>query len=113
MNSLGWSRRVETPATTASSPFLSKLSSLNPFGNSGYVRLPVSNSDPPPPTADEGFLACESVPAKLVPCQDLWLWQSSDEEGRLECRMGQVHMDIEVVETDLLNIALRACFADW
>ncbi|KAF8422036.1 Got1/Sft2-like family-domain-containing protein [Tirmania nivea] len=57
MNSLGWSRRIETPATTASSPFLSKLSSLNPFGNSGYVRLPVSNSDLPPPPADEGFLA--------------------------------------------------------
>ena len=90
MNSLGWSRRVETPATTASSPFLSKLSSLNPFGNSGYVRLPVSNSDPPPPPADEGFLACESVPAKLVSLARLSGFGSPrDKVGRLECTMGQ------------------------
>jgi len=59
MNSLGWSRRAETSATNASSPFLSKLQSLNPFANNGYVRLPVSNSDPPPPApaGDGGWLA--------------------------------------------------------
>ncbi|RPA99301.1 SFT2-domain-containing protein [Choiromyces venosus 120613-1] len=48
MNSMGWSRRDEPVNTSASSPFMNKLSSLNPFGNGGYVRLPTSNSEPPP-----------------------------------------------------------------
>ncbi|KAI5855691.1 Got1/Sft2-like family-domain-containing protein [Tricharina praecox] len=51
MNSLGWSRREEPAVTTsASSPFLSRIQSMNPFasGSSGYVRLPTSYSDPPP-----------------------------------------------------------------
>jgi len=111
INSLGWSRRVETAATTPSSPFLSKLSSLNPFGNSGYARLPVSNSDPAPPPADESFLACESVHVKLVFLARVSGFGSPrDEVGRLECRMGQMHMGIEAVKTYLLNIAL---VADW
>ncbi|KAI5808721.1 Got1/Sft2-like family-domain-containing protein [Peziza echinospora] len=54
MNSLGWSRRVDTPGatttantngTTSSAPFLSRVQSFNPFGAGGYVRLPVSNQD--------------------------------------------------------------------
>lgn len=47
MNSLGWSRRDEPVNTSASSPFMNKLQSLNPFGNGGYIRLPTT-SDPPP-----------------------------------------------------------------
>ncbi|KAL2835796.1 Got1/Sft2-like family-domain-containing protein [Aspergillus pseudoustus] len=44
VNSLGWSRRdAETPANTNSStPFLSRLQSLNPFGQGdGYLQLPT------------------------------------------------------------------------
>ncbi|XHF97124.1 hypothetical protein AWENTII_000725 [Aspergillus wentii] len=46
VNSLGWSRRdADLPVRTNSSsstPFLSKLSSLNPFGQGeGYVQLPT------------------------------------------------------------------------
>lgn len=67
MNSLGWSRRDEPINTTASSPFLNKLQSLNPFGTGGYVRLPTT-SEPlpaqlPAQTRQEeeaGWLACES-----------------------------------------------------
>jgi hypothetical protein len=65
MNSLGWSRRDEPVNTSAPSPFLNKLQSLNPFGNGGYVRLPTT-SDPPPQLPaqtrqeeDAGWLACE------------------------------------------------------
>lgn len=48
MNSLGWSRREE-PIRTSNAPssFLSRIQSLNPFSDSGYVRLPTSNSDIP------------------------------------------------------------------
>ncbi|KAL7276364.1 Protein transport protein sft2 [Rhizina undulata] len=66
MNSMGWSRREEPVNTSASSPFLSKLQSLNPFGNGGYVRLPTTSSDLPPQlpaqTRQEeegGWFACE------------------------------------------------------
>ncbi|GAB7355737.1 hypothetical protein MBLNU459_g6429t1 [Dothideomycetes sp. NU459] len=48
MNSLGWSRRdPATPATTTSSstPILNRLQSLNPFGQGGYVRLPVYENE--------------------------------------------------------------------
>lgn len=43
MNSLGWARRdADIPANTNSStPILSRLQSLNPFGDRGYVRLPT------------------------------------------------------------------------
>lgn len=50
MNSLGWSRRDPAmPATTsnASTPFLGKLQSLNPFGQGGYVRLPLYENEAP------------------------------------------------------------------
>jgi len=48
MNSLGWTRRDEPVTTNASSPFLARIQSLNPFSDQGYVRLPTSYSDPPP-----------------------------------------------------------------
>ena len=71
MNSLGWSRRdPDLPVNTSSSsasPFLSRLQSLNPFGDGGYVRLPTTQEAPgaplPAPTRreeEEGFFACES-----------------------------------------------------
>jgi len=66
MNSLGWSRREEPVNTSASSPFLSRVQSMNPFSDRGYVQLPTSSSDPPPqlpaPTRQEeeaGWFACE------------------------------------------------------
>ncbi|KAJ5160475.1 uncharacterized protein N7482_007479 [Penicillium canariense] len=68
VNSLGWSRRdpdfpVRTNAS-AETPFLSRLQSLNPFGQGGYVQLPTHNEGPgaPLPAAtrreeEEGFFA--------------------------------------------------------
>jgi hypothetical protein len=71
VNSLGWSRRdpdfpVRTNNTSAETPFLSRLQSLNPFGQGGYVQLPTHNEGPgaPLPAAtrreeEEGFFACK------------------------------------------------------
>ncbi|KAI9644462.1 protein transport protein sft2 [Ciborinia camelliae] len=45
MNSLGWSRRdPDLPINTAhqTGGLLSSIKSLNPFGDSGYVRLPTT-----------------------------------------------------------------------
>jgi len=44
MNSLGWSRRdADVPVNTAQQTgLLSSIKSLNPFGDSGYVRLPTT-----------------------------------------------------------------------
>ncbi|KAL3420716.1 hypothetical protein PVAG01_07161 [Phlyctema vagabunda] len=44
MNSLGWSRRPEEiPVNTSQQTgLLSSIKSLNPFGDSGYVRLPTT-----------------------------------------------------------------------
>ncbi|KAA8566811.1 hypothetical protein EYC84_009910 [Monilinia fructicola] len=45
MNSLGWSRRdPDLPINTAQQTggLLSSIKSLNPFGDSGYVRLPTT-----------------------------------------------------------------------
>ncbi|ETI22188.1 hypothetical protein G647_06261 [Cladophialophora carrionii CBS 160.54] len=65
MNSLGWSRRdPDVPATTSSStPILSKISSLNPFGRQGYVQLPTHEAPGAPLPApsrreeEEGWFA--------------------------------------------------------
>jgi len=65
MNSLGWSRRdPDIPVNTNSStPILSKLSSLNPFGRSGYVQLPTHEAPGAPLPApsrreeEEGWFA--------------------------------------------------------
>ncbi|MCJ1451638.1 protein transport protein sft2 [Mycoblastus sanguinarius] len=69
MNSMGWSRRdPDIPVNTSSTPILSRLQSLNPFGDGGYVRLPTQSDGPgaplPAPTRreeEEGFFACEST----------------------------------------------------
>lgn len=50
MNSLGWSRRdpaISANNSTADTPILSKLSSLNPFGGDGGVRLPLYEHEGP------------------------------------------------------------------
>ncbi|OCT51856.1 hypothetical protein CLCR_11386 [Cladophialophora carrionii] len=65
MNSLGWSRRdPDVPANTSSStPILSKISSLNPFGRQGYVQLPTHEAPGAPLPApsrreeEEGWFA--------------------------------------------------------
>ena len=69
VNSLGWSRRdPDVPVNTSSSstPFLSRLQSLNPFGGGGgYVQLPTHESPGAPlPAAsrreeEDSFLACK------------------------------------------------------
>jgi hypothetical protein len=68
MNSLGWSRREpDLPASTDSTtPILSKLSSLNPFGRGGYVQLPTHELPPgaplPAPSRreeEEAWFACK------------------------------------------------------
>jgi len=64
LNSLGWSRRDEPVNTSANTPILGRLQSLNPFGQGGYVRLPVTETNPgaplPAPSRreeEEGFFA--------------------------------------------------------
>ncbi|KAL8629411.1 hypothetical protein Q9189_004861 [Teloschistes chrysophthalmus] len=51
LSSMGWARRdAEVPANTnTSTPILSKLQALNPFGDSGYVRLPTQETNPGAP----------------------------------------------------------------
>ena len=69
MNSMGWSRRdpdIPVNTSTSQSPFLSRLQALNPFGDTGYVRLPTQQEAPgaplPAPSRreeEEGFFARE------------------------------------------------------
>src|ERR1700760_3266713 len=69
MNSLGWSRRdPDVPVNTAQQTgLLSSIKSLNPFGDSGYVRLPTTEGAGAPLPArnrreeEEGWFACESA----------------------------------------------------
>lgn len=79
LNSLGWSRRGETPASTQSStsaPFFSKIQSWNPLGSGrgGYVQLSPDNaasSAPlPAPTRreeEEAWFARECCPLTHCP----------------------------------------------
>ncbi|KAJ5370309.1 uncharacterized protein N7496_006401 [Penicillium cataractarum] len=78
VNSLGWSRRdpdfpVRTNNSSAETPFLSRLQSLNPFGQGGYVQLPTHNEAPgaplPAPTRreeEEGFFALSRWDRMLI-----------------------------------------------
>ncbi|KAL8936544.1 MAG: hypothetical protein Q9211_004133 [Gyalolechia sp. 1 TL-2023] len=74
LNSMGWSRRdPDVPANTSTStPILSKLQSLNPFGDSGYVRLPTQESPGAPLPApsrreeEEGWFALSRWDRLLV-----------------------------------------------
>ncbi|KAL8756912.1 MAG: hypothetical protein Q9199_002597 [Rusavskia elegans] len=71
---MGWSRREpEVPANTSSStPILSKLQSFNPFGDSGYVRLPTQEGPGAPLPApsrreeEEGWFALSRWDRLLV-----------------------------------------------
>ncbi|KAJ6131136.1 hypothetical protein N7523_001596 [Penicillium sp. IBT 18751x] len=77
VNSLGWSRRdpdlpVRTNASQDTSVF-SRLQSLNPFGQGGYVQLPTHNEGPgaplPAPTRqqeEEGFFALSRWDRMLI-----------------------------------------------
>ena len=74
MNSLGWSRRdQDIPVNTSQqSGLLSSIKSLNPFGDSGYVRLPTTESAGAPLPApsrreeEEGWFARESTLFSLL-----------------------------------------------
>lgn len=63
MNSLGWSRReADAPVSTAAPSVMDRVSNL--FGAGGYVRLPISETNPgaplPAPTRreeEEGWFA--------------------------------------------------------
>jgi hypothetical protein len=75
MNSLGWSRREPEPVNTSSPSLLGRLQNLNPFGEGGYVRLPITETNPgaplPAPTRreeEEGWFARKSASPLL--------WQS-------------------------------------
>jgi hypothetical protein len=68
MGSLGWSRREPEPVNTSSPSILGRLQNLNPFGEGGYVRLPITETNPgaplPAPTRreeEEGWFACKST----------------------------------------------------
>ncbi|KAJ5946650.1 hypothetical protein N7454_003489 [Penicillium verhagenii] len=77
VNSLGWSRRdpdfpVRTNASSET-PFLSRLQSLNPFGQGGYVQLPTHNEAPGAPLPapnrreeEEGFFALSRWDRMLI-----------------------------------------------
>jgi hypothetical protein len=79
LNSLGWSRRDEPVNTSANTPILGRLQSLNPFGQGGYVRLPTTEANPgaplPAPTRreeEEGWFACTYItplPYSMTPCR--------------------------------------------
>ncbi|CRG85184.1 Protein transport protein SFT2 [Talaromyces islandicus] len=76
MNSLGWSRRdPDVPVRTdnSSTPILSRLQSLNPFGSGeGYLRLPTHEAPGAPLPApsrreeDESFFALSRWDRMLV-----------------------------------------------
>ncbi|KAF9695816.1 hypothetical protein EKO04_006209 [Ascochyta lentis] len=73
MNSLGWSRREpDAPVNTAPPSVMDRVSNL--FGAGGYVRLPISESNPgaplPAPTRreeEEGFFARKYTLAQAPP----------------------------------------------
>ncbi|KAH6614855.1 Got1/Sft2-like family-domain-containing protein [Boeremia exigua] len=72
MNSLGWSRREpDAPVSTAAPSVMDRVSNL--FGAGGYVRLPISETNPgaplPAPTRreeEEGFFALSRWDRLLV-----------------------------------------------
>jgi hypothetical protein len=76
MSSLGWSRReADAPVNTSSPSVLGRLQNLNPFGAGGYVRLPITETNPgaplPAPSRreeEEGWFARKSTSPSLRHC---------------------------------------------
>ncbi|KAF2131292.1 SFT2-domain-containing protein [Dothidotthia symphoricarpi CBS 119687] len=74
MNSLGWSRREPELSVNTSPPsLLGRIQNLNPFGEGGYVRLPITETNPgaplPAPTRreeEEGWFALSRWDRLLV-----------------------------------------------
>lgn len=111
MNSLGWSRRdPDVPVNTAQQTgLLSSLKSLNPFGDSGYVRLPTTEGAGAPLPArnrreeDEAWFAREStvfVLALTVPASA----KAMDHVADAATVVGSVHycLENEVADESLL-----------
>jgi hypothetical protein len=79
MTSLGWSRREEeAPVNTSSPSLLGRIQGLNPFGEGGYVRLPITETNPgaplPAPTRreeEEGWFARKSTSSSVAKYADL------------------------------------------
>ncbi|CAK7564060.1 MAG: Protein transport protein sft2 [Sporothrix epigloea] len=74
LNSLGWTQReTDVPVSTSQrQSLLSSLQSWNPFGDSGYVRLPTTESSAAPLPApsrreeEEGWFVLATRPRKFV-----------------------------------------------
>lgn len=76
VNSLGWSRREQTANTTKPSGFYGTLQKLNPFGDQGYVRLPIAENEEAPGAPlpartrreeEEGWFARKSSSHSIYP----------------------------------------------
>ena len=77
VNSLGWSRREQTANTSKPSGIYGTLQKLNPFGEQGYVRLPVTENEEAPGAPlpartrreeEEGWFARKSCsPSNIAP----------------------------------------------
>lgn len=96
MNSLGWSRRGddEPVSTSQQSGLLSSIKSLNPFGDSGYVRLPTTESAGAPLPApsrreeEEGWFACESMILVQIPILPQRVWLAALADASRACESG-------------------------
>lgn len=90
VNSLGWSRRdpdLPVHTNSSSSPFFSRIQSLNPFGQGeGYVQLPTHESPAPRREEEESAFACKSSTQHSV--TDL------------------LHRPVQVTETQFLHLVL-------
>ena len=85
MNSLGWSRREEAdaPVNTSAPSVMDRVSNL--FGAGGYVRLPISETNPgaplPAPTRreeEEGWFARKYIsPTVAILSQPHFTWCST------------------------------------
>lgn len=103
MSSLGWSRReADAPVNTSSPSVLGRLQNLNPFGAGGYVRLPITETNPgaplPAPTRreeEEGWFACKS--------EHLLLWQHT-----ASCQYEPPHCASKIVKGTLWRELLLA-----
>lgn len=108
MNSLGWSRRAddEPVNTSQQSGLLSSIQSLNPFGDRGYVRLPITEGAGAPLPApsrreeEEGWFTCESLVVFPTPhadhasCEQFAACGVMSQEWTSKSRVSLVYMKI-------------------